>query len=344
MRMLLEQIKNSIFVVNSIKMKRFLVVLACVFAFNGCDDGDLTLETIDFKDATTQSCITNGIIYKLKQKESLSFIIPQAAFVNEPTDLTDPTKPVLIDIDNSKYRVVYRFYNGTVAADNICDIIPPALPTVSDQWIATSGKIQIITTAVKSTNTTENSTRITGYNHNIAFKNITFTKINGNPQTYETFPFGDYTTEPTNNLAFGFDKNVEQCPISKKIYNYVSGESLTIEDIDPTLIDNKETALNTPRTGLIGTVKNKLAYRLYSGFLTPSYFCATTVPNLPSISEEWNGVTGVDGVSGIIEVTTIKSGTSAFKHTIVIKNATLKKGNNEFRLGNSYVYGEFLTF
>lgn len=338
--MLLEQIKNSIFVVNSIKMKRFLGVLACVFALNSCDDGDLTLETIDFEDATTQSCSTNNIIYKLKEKEALLFEIPKSTFVNEPTD---PNVPTLIDIDNSNYRVVYRFYNGTVTTENICNTIPPAIPTVTDQWTATSGKIQIITTAVKTTNTTENSTRISGYNHNIVFKNITFAKTIGT-QVYETFPFGDYVTTSIP-LPFGFDKIAEQCPTSKQIYNYVSSEALTIDFIDPALIVNSETPLNTPRTGLIGSVINKLTYRLYSnGVLTPEYFCTTTVPILPSISEEWNAVNGVAGVSGIIEVTTIKSGTTAYKHTIVIKNATLKKGNSDFRLGDSYIYGEFLTF
>jgi len=340
MRMLLEQIKNSIFVLNSIKMKRFLGVLACVFALNSCDDGDLTLETIDFEDATTQSCSTNDIIYKLKEKEALLLEIPESSFENEPTD---PDTPTIIDIDNSTYRVVYRFYDGTVAADNICNTIPPALPYVTDQWTATSGKIQIITTAVKTTNTTENSTRISGYNHNIVFKNITFAKTNGT-QVYETFPFGDYIT-PTTPLPFDFDKVAEQCSNSKQIYNYTSSEALTIDNIDPALIVNSETPLNTPRTGLIGSVTNKLTYRLYSnGVLTPDYFCTTTVPVLPSISEEWNAVNGVAGVSGIIEVTTIKSGTTAYKHTIVIKNATLKKGNSDFRLGDSYIYGEFLTF
>jgi hypothetical protein len=238
--------------------------------------------------------------------------------------------------------VVYRFYNGTVAIDNICNTIPPALPAVTNQWTATSGKIQIITTAVKTTSPTDNSTRITGYNHNIVFKNITFDKGNGT-QVYETFPFGDYVTNATP-LPFGFDKIVEQCPITKQIYNYVSGESITIDDIDPALIVNTETPLNTPRTALIGALKNKLTYRLYSGVLTPSYFCRTPVPVLPAISEEWNAVNGVANVNGIIEVTTIKSGTTAFKHTIVIKNATLKKGNSEFKLGDSYIYGEFLTF
>lgn len=337
--MLLEQIKNSIFVVNSIKMKRFLVVLALTFALSSCDDGDLKLETIDFENATTQSCETNNIIYKLKEKEALLFEIPKTSFKNEPTD---PNVPSIIDIDNSTYRVVYRFYNGTVATDNICNTIPPALPNVTDQWTATSGKIQIITTAVKTTNSTDNSTRITGYNHNIVFKNITFAKNNGT-QVYESFPFGNYVTTATT-LPFGFDKIAEQCPTTKQIYNYVSGESITIDNIDPALIVNTETPLNTPRTGLIGSLKNTLTYRLYSGVLTPSYFCGAAVPVLPAVSEEWKAVNGVLGLNGIIEVTTIKSGTTAFKHTIVIKKATLRKGNSEFSLGDSYIYGEFLTF
>ena len=322
-------------------MKRVFSLLLLVLLLNGCDDGDLTLETIDFEDATTQSCSTNDIIYKLKEKEALLFEIPESSFENEPTA---PDSPTIIDIDNSTYRVVYRFYNGTVATDNICNTIPPALPSVTDQWTATSGKIQIITTAVKTTNTTENSTRISGYNHNIVFKNITFDKGNGT-QVYETFPFGDYVT-PSAPLPFGFDKIVEQCSTStKQIYNYVSSEAITIDFIDPKLIENTETPLNTPRTGLLSSVKNKLTYRLYSnGVLTPNYFCSTTVPTLPSISEEWNAVNGVAGVSGIIEVTTIKSGTTAYKHTIVIKNATLKKGNSDFKLGDSYIYGELLTF
>jgi hypothetical protein len=320
-------------------MKRFLSLLIFVLVLNGCDDGNLNLETISFDSTTTQSCITNNLIYKLKDKEALLLEIPQTTFVNEPTN---PNNPISIDINNSNYRLVYRFYNGTVSSDNICSTIPPATPLVTDQWTATSGKIEIITTAIKSINTTDNSSRITGYNHNISFRNITFARNSGN-QVYETFPFGDYKTTITP-LVLGFDQVVEQCTTSKQIYNYVSSEALTIDSIDPSLIVNVETPLNTPRTGLIGSTTNKLTYRLYSnGVLTPNYFCGTTVPALPSIKEEWNGVDGVAGTSGVIEVTTIKNGTSAYKHTIVIKNATLKKGNNDFKLGDKYIYGELTT-
>ncbi|HEY6144599.1 MAG TPA: hypothetical protein VIV55_14400 [Flavobacterium sp.] len=322
-------------------MKRVISLLVLALFLNGCDDGDLTMENINFDDITTiQSCTTNDILYKLKEKESLLLEMPESEFVNDPTV---PGEPILLDINNSTHRVIYRFYDGAVSSNNICNTIPPAIPVVTDQWTGTSGKIQIITTAIKTTNSTDNSTRITGYNHNITFKNITFARTSGN-QVYETFAFGDYIT-PATSLPFGFDQLVEQCPTSKQLYNYTSSETLTIDDIDPALIVNTETPLNTPRTSLISSLQNKLTYRLYSnGILTPSYFCTTPTPILPTIKEEWNGVNGVEGISGIIEVTTIKSGTSGYKHTIVIRNATLKKGNSEFKLGDNYIYGEITTF
>lgn len=312
-------------------MKRIVSLLVLVLFLNACDDGDLTLETIDFNEVSTQSCSTNEILYKLKEKEALLLQIPLSSFTNTIT--TD--SPKSIDIDNSNYRVVYRFYNGTVATENICSIIPPANPIVNDQWSATSGKIQITTTAVKSSNTTNNSTRITGYNHSIIFKNITFAKNNGT-QVYETFAFGDYVTSATT-LPFGFDKTVEQCSTSKQVYDNSSGETFTLDDLDSALISNTETPLNTPRTASVSLTKNKIAYRLFTGLITPSYFCNSTTPTTPAISEEWNAI------SGTIEVTTIKNGISAYKHTIIFKNVILKKGNLDFKLGDTYTYGELIT-
>ena len=315
-------------------MKRFLGLLICVVAFNSCDDGDLILEDINFDDVNTQSCSTNNILYKLKEKEALLLEIPKSVFVNEPTV---PGIPTVIDIENSTNQVVYRFYNGTIATENICNTIPPALPNVTDQWTASSGKIEIITTTIKTTDATNNSTRITGYNHNITFKNITFDKATGLPQKYTTFPFGDYTTAPTNDLTIGFEQVVKQCATSKQLYNRTSSEALTIDNIDPALIVNTETPLNTPRTATIGSLNNKLTYRLYSDLLTDDSFCNTTVPQ-PAIKEEWNALSG-----GIIEVTTVSNGTTAYKHTIVLKNVVLKKGNSDFKLGDRFPYGDLIT-
>lgn len=318
-------------------MKRIVGLLVLLLLLNGCDDGNLVLETINFEDAITQSCSTNNILYKLKKKEALLLEIPTSSFTNEPTEIGTPTE---ITIGGSN-RVVYRFYNGTVAANNICETIPPATPSVTDQWTATGGTIQIITTAIKTTNTTDNSTRISGYNHNIVFKNITFTKANGT-QVYETFPFGDYLTTTTS-LPFGFDETTERCTANTPnlLYNYSGSEALTL-DIDPSLIDNTVTPLNSPRTGILGTTTNKLTYRLYAGLIPTSYFCNTSIPTTPAISQEWNAIAGVSGISGIVEITTTTNGTG-FKHTIVLKKATLKKGNSDFSLGDSYIYGDLLT-
>jgi hypothetical protein len=326
----------AIFVKINFAMERFLSLLIFVLVLTGCDDGNLIQEDINFEDIATTSCTTNNIIFKLKEKEALLLEIPGSSFVNEASSADAPTT---IDI-NSNNRVVYRFYDGVVATNNICETIAPATPIVTDQWNAAAGKIQILTTAVKTLNEAENSTRITGYNHNIVFKNVTFAKSNGT-QVYETFPFGDYVTSTTP-LPFLFDKTVEKCSNANLVYNYTSSEALTL-DIDPSLIVNTVTAINSPRTGVIGTTSNKLSYRLFTGLLTGDYFCGATTPATPTINQQWNGLSGVTGVSGIIEVTTTTNGPTAFKHTIVLKKVTLKKGNSSFLLGDNYVYGDLLT-
>jgi hypothetical protein len=329
--MQLEQIKNSIFVTNFIKMKRVISLLVFALLLNGCDDGDLIQEDISFEDVAAQNCTTNDIIYKLKDSEAL---------ILEVLGFTFPTETISQELDiNTSNRVLYRFYNGAVTSSTICETIPPATPIVMDQWTTSGGKIVINTTAIKTTNTTDNSTKITGYNHNITFKNITFVKSNGT-QVYETFPFGDYIISATP-LPFAFNKTLEQCSSSKQLYDYNSSEALIL-DIDPALIVNEATPLNAPRTGLISDTKNKLTYRLFSGLLTGTYFCNTTFPATPAVSEEWIAVAGVANESGIVEVTTTTLG-AGFKHTVVLKKAKMKKGSSDFILGDNYIYGELLT-
>ena len=327
----------TIFEPNLRIMKKALYILITALLFNSCDDGNLTQEVISFDTVTTQSCSSNNVIYKIKGQEALLLQIPASSFTNEPTPVGSP---ISIDI-NSTNRVVYRFYNGTVSSSMFCETIPPSSPTVTDEWIATAGKIQITTTAIKTTNATTGKTSITGYNHNIVFKNITFAKQNGT-QVYETFAFGDYSRTITP-LVFGFDETLEQCPTSKQIYNYNSSEAVTLDNIDTNLIQNQITPLNTPRTALIGTTANKLVYRLFTnGIVTPSYFCNTTIPTTPAISQEWIAEAGVANVKGTIEVTTTNV-LNTYTHHIVLKKVTFVKGNNNFTLGDSYVLGDLIT-
>jgi len=312
-------------------MKRVLSVLVFALFLNGCDDGNLIQEDINFEDVAAQKCASNTIIYKVKDSEALLF---------DATGIKFPAETSIQELEiNSTNRVIYRFYNGTVTAATLCETIPPATPVVTDQWTATGGKIVINTTAIKTKNETENSSKITGYNHNITFKNITFDKGNG-IQVYETFAFGDYILSTTV-LPFAFTKVLKQCPNSKQLYDKNSSEALIL-DIDPTLIVNVATPINTPRSGLISDTKNKLTYRLFSGLLTDDYFCNTTYPATPVVLEEWTAVAGVANSSGRIEVTTTSFG-NGFKHTVILKNVKMKKGNSDFLLGDNYIYGELLT-
>jgi hypothetical protein len=312
-------------------MKRFLGILICTIALNSCDDGDLVVDKIDFSAVQTQSCTTNNLLYKLNDNESLILNIPAATFTNNPTV---PGVPIILDV-NATNQVVYSFYNGKVVSGNICDVIPPATPNVNSQWKASSGKIEIVTTDIKKLDETNNSTRITGYNNNIIFKNITFDKGDGTSQFYETFPFGDYT-KTADPLPFAFEGLLNICS-SGQVYEFSTNESFTL-DIDSALIVNEVTAPGSPRTGVIGVVKNKLVYRLFNGIVPPEYFCQKTDPTLPTKNQEWLGREG-----GIIEVTTTTSGPNSFAHIITFKNVTLIKGNSNFQLGNSYKYGELQT-
>jgi hypothetical protein len=315
-------------------MKRFLGILCCVIAFSGCDDGDLVVDTIDFSEVAAKECANNNLIYKLKEGEALILNIPETTFDGNPTVVGTPTELVI----NSTNQVIYNFYDGKVADGNICDIVPPATPGVKYQWKASSGIIQITTTAVKKLDETNNSTRITGYNYSIVFKNITFDKGDGTTQFYETFVFGDYFKPINPVLPFAFNELLNICTTTGEVYKFTENESLTL-NIDPALIVNEVTPIGSPRTATIGTVTNKLTYRFFTnGVLQPEYFCQIPVPLLPTVNQIWLGKEG-----GAIEVSTTTNGPNSFVHTIIFKNVTLEKGSSNFQLGTSYKYGELVT-
>ena len=313
-------------------MKKIIGLFLITTLLNSCDDGDLTQENINFDAVAVQKCTQNSLLYKLNENEALIF---DATSINFPTETMDQEFAI-----SPANRVIYRFYNNLVTTATICEIIPPVTPIVSDEWSASAGNIIIKTSANKTPPDSDNGTRITGYSHNITFKNITFSKSNGT-QVYETFTFGAYVTSATI-LPFNFRKILKQCPISKQLFDNNSSEALIL-DIDPTLIINAPTPLNSPRTGLISNTKNKLTYKLFSGgLLTADYFCKSTLPTTPEVNEEWIAVSGVENVSGIIEVTTTVFG-QGFNHKVIIKKAKLKRGNSDFLLGDNYIYGELLT-
>ena len=328
-------------------MKKYACLLLFALLLNGCDDGDLTVETIDFADVASTSCdTTSTLIYKLKSQESLLLQLPPKSIQNQPTP---DGAPLTYDIDNINYRFFYRAYDGTVAKENICGVIPPKTPNITEEWVATAGKIEIITDAIyKDPAPTDGHTEIIGYNHNIVFKNITFQKPEG-PQVQAEYVFGDYKTDVTPVVVtFLEPDNAKYCDVQRKVYNNNTANSLVIENLDPNLIVNVATPVGKPRTSLINIddKTNNLFYRTYNGNLPPptntQYYCLDVTPSTPTVKETWVGVTGVTNVSGIIEVTTTNT-LNVFKHQVVLKNVTLKKGNSSFKLATTFNLGTVTT-
>lgn len=105
-------------------MKKYTALLLFALFLNGCDDGDLTVDTINFEDIEqSQACgdaATSTLVYKLKTQEALLLQMPAGSFRNE----NDSTYTYNIDSKgNGSYRVLYRAYDGTVATANICGTI-----------------------------------------------------------------------------------------------------------------------------------------------------------------------------------------------------------------------------
>ncbi|MBL0737236.1 hypothetical protein JI750_10090 [Flavobacterium sp. GN10] len=324
-------------------MKKYAALLLFALFLNGCDDGDLTVDEIDFADVKeSQACdaTTNTLIYKLKSQEALLLQLPEGAIINDQGINTYP----IDSKGNGSYRVVYRAYDGTVATTNICGAIPPSTPKVTEEWLGIDGLIEIKTTQLVDTSATNGSTRIKGYEHSIIFRNITFAKPAGN-QTEAEFIFGTYNTNITPaDLTFKTNPNgsAYECDEVNRVYNYNNSFYLSIDDIDPALFVNEVTPSNQPRTSLITATQNKVFYRTAkpeTGSITPLYVCAKVQPSSPIIDETWTGQLGKANESGIIEVTTTVTG-SVYEHTIVLKNVILEKGKSNFKLGNSFVLGK----
>ena len=320
-------------------MKRILSLLSLLLLITSCDDGNLTVDVIDFSDVAAVKCPNKETIYKIKDAVMLVLEIPSITFVeNETPD----GEPIILQI-NSTNKVTYRKYNGIVSAENICPNLPSGFPSLIEQWTAKDGRIEITAKAIKSTNATTGFVTITGYNYNIVFKDITFQKPSG-PQTESKFIFGNYNTTKSP-LAFGFDQRVNKSTCTtadNRIFNFSGNEALLLDILDyASLFPNEVTT--TPRTALISS-NNKLKYLLYSGTINNADFCSIILPSTPALTEQWDAINGVDMVSGIIEVTTITSGTGVgFQHTIHLKNVTFKKRNTTFNLGTDYTYGSFET-
>jgi hypothetical protein len=319
-------------------MKKFFGLLFLVFLLNGCDDGDVTVDSITFDEVDALTC--NLLVYKITENQAMIIKLPENsnAFSNEPTSGLPRIKTIGSDIN-----VTYRIYSGTVTADAICASPPPIAPIATTEWIATAGTVEITTIPVYAEADPETGQqKISKYRHAIVFRNIKFAKPDGTDQSYDPYVFGNFYTNPTYTLPLDFDPTeVALCPSTNTLYNAKNGgkEGLYIQNFDASLLS---TDLGV-KTANIGQTNNKVIYRYFIGTLASGanedYFCsANTLATPPGTAEEWLAADG-NGTNGIIEVTTTSFG-SGVKHTIRLKGVTFRRGNSTFYYGNDMPYGE----
>lgn len=170
-------------------MKKLFGLLVCALLLSSCDDGAIVLQSFNFSSAAIQKCSDKDVLFKINKEELLLLDIPATYFPNE---VTPAGQPRMVTISSTN-KVLYRKYSGNASNSTICSDIPPASPTVLNEWTAASGgTIQIITTAVTTTDPITNVTTTTGYNHQIKFINIQFVG-NNNSFVFDEYLFGTYS-------------------------------------------------------------------------------------------------------------------------------------------------------
>ncbi|MFT3793178.1 hypothetical protein [Flavobacterium sp.] len=325
-------------------MKKFLGLLFLVFLLNGCDHGDASVEQITFDDSNIASCTNDQNLF-FKITENRVMILRLGSGVNPQPFQNDPgARTVNV---GSGLSVSYRVYSGALNSQTLCSNPAPLTPVAILEWPAARGTMEIITTIIpKEPNPETGQIEIANYRHAVVLKNLELTKSDGTTQVLGDYPLGNYLTTPTD-LALDFEEadELKICSSTNKVYNAqnIASEGLSIENISPALLDSS--ILNTPKTALVGSTENILIYRLFEGNIpageNQNFFCGNLVVG---VREQWQGLNGVVGSSGIIEVITTTT-SNGFKHSFRLKNVTFKKkdNNSTFFYGIDMPIGELLT-
>lgn len=173
-------------------MKKLFGILVCALLLSSCDDGEIVLQSFNFDNVEIQKCSNSSknVLFKINKEEMLLLDIPASYFPNE---ITPEGEPRIVTISSTD-RVLYRKYSDNVSNTSICPDVPPASPTVLNEWTATNGgTIQIISTARTTTNEVTGEITVTGHNHQIKFINIQFVG-SSDSFVFDEYLFGTHRT------------------------------------------------------------------------------------------------------------------------------------------------------
>lgn len=316
-------------------MNKIIGLIAIVLLLTGCDDGEMTLKSFNFSSGNAQTCTNNGLIFKVQGNEALLLQIDRSNFLNISTK--DPNTgqhvPREITIGSASNRMIYRTYSGTVSSASICTELPPASPSVIDEYMAQPGsRLSIITEEVKNTDQV-----ITGYNHIITIVNATFTK-DGETIIISDNLFGSYQTP----LTYRFDFEDEDDDISiQRCEGSFDGDVFLINGDEALRFDlTPETFPVTAGTTTINFADpaetRELIFNEYSASALASLFCNTVPPINPVVTQQWEAVTG----NLRIETTIVGA---AYEHIFYLDNVIFinrANGIEQFFINSGYRIGK----
>ncbi|AJH14699.1 hypothetical protein [Myroides profundi] len=214
-------------------MKKFFTLagISFIFLLTSCDDGNLVYKDIDFSKVTAvQRCTTPGadkIFYKLQKDEALILVIDADNIMRDET-----ISRARVDINGTDTSLDYRKYTDKVEGKSICNLPPPATPSVIQSIAASPGGTVIIDRTVQVTNNTtaaNNSVNLI-YQYTFSLLNVNFNQGDTNIK-YDNMPFGS-TTYANRTLAFKFDNNngngLDNFNCNNSLYNLKDKEALIL--------------------------------------------------------------------------------------------------------------------
>lgn len=323
-------------------MKRVLALCAFLVLLNACDDGDFSVRAFDFTGATPVSCGegTNFVLYEIKDNQAMIIELNQDNFKEA---VTDPNSPIVLTIGTDA-KVTYRLYDDNVTAASICNSPPASNPNVTEEWVATGGKIKISSIAIHPVNETTGANFITNFSHTVTFTDIVFKNGDRTQTQNGDTLFGIYKIAATQPSSVFATAEINDCDSSKLLFKFVGSQAITL-DLSPTtfayLFANTAIPGDPPRTANISAT-DKLTYRVFETGLNQAYFCTTPMPVTPVLRDLWTAQPGDGSTTGIIEVATTSIGTS-FVHTIRFKKINFAKDNMAFTFGTDYLFGDYIT-
>ncbi|MGV3459469.1 MAG: hypothetical protein ACO1N9_03325 [Flavobacterium sp.] len=274
-------------------MKKIFGLLAALLLLTGCDDGDMTFKSFNFGDSNAQACADNGLIYKVQGTEALLLQFAANTFIN--AENIDPQTGLNVPRSfniGSGVSMIYRTYNGEVSSASICTDLPPATPSVVDQYVAQAGgTISVLTQKV-----TNNEGVITGYNHIITIVNATLTK-DGESIIITNNVFGTYATTLTYRFDFEDEDsniNLQRCPeppaFTGKVFT-VNGDEALLFNLNMTSFPATDDAVTTIDFS-VPTEAQEIIFNEYSGTAVATLFCNVVPPITPVVTKQWEAISG----------------------------------------------------